>query len=437
MIDQPYLPIDLAIDPVGDLYAQTDGETVWRSMSSGQFLRSVQTSGARGVALDPASDHLLVTQEGSITKYRSDGTPLAEFGVDRVTNLGGITVGAAGLTRRPGRIRRRDSRGHPVWSARPGHGSRALARPLDDLRATRATLRGSIDPEGVTVAFRFACAQGEGAWHSGDAGALSGNGSEQPVSTTITGLSPATTYEFRLLGSNHDAAVAATPTPVATFTTPPALAPEVSLEAVDPDHRPLRPPLGLRRPQRRPDERPLRILHRSGRVGLHPHDRGRRRQRAGRGRGRPRPPRPRYGDLHPPARRERVHRPRDRHLLAPHRSGAPDPAHLPRRRSEDDHRDPACHLFGQRSPNHLPIRVRTRRPIRRAAPASGSDPGESGGSAPTTASEQIGGLTPGTTYHFRVLVRVPKEPSPAPIAPSPPCPQPVPTACQKAASTKR
>src|SRR6185436_5527406 len=91
--------------------------------------------------------------------------------------------------------------------------------PAGDLSGTSVTLNGSVDPNGaVTKAyFRYGLTTNYGGFTTTDI--LSATNGAQPVANGISGLTPLTTYHFRLVASNS----AGTTNGVnLTFTTPAA-----------------------------------------------------------------------------------------------------------------------------------------------------------------------------------------------------------------------
>ncbi len=71
------------------------------------------------------------------------------------------------------------------------------------LGATQATLKGSVDPEGAETKyyFEYGTSTKYGS-HTAEASAGEGSTSEK-VSTAVTGLTPDTTYHYRIVASNH------------------------------------------------------------------------------------------------------------------------------------------------------------------------------------------------------------------------------------------
>src|SRR5205814_10506520 len=69
--------------------------------------------------------------------------------------------------------------------------------------SSSATLNGMVNPNGLStnVHFEYGTTTGYGSSTTGQD--FSGS-TTQPVTETITGLSPDTTYHFRLVGTNND-----------------------------------------------------------------------------------------------------------------------------------------------------------------------------------------------------------------------------------------
>ena len=101
-----------------------------------------------------------------------------------------------------------------------------------EITSFSASLTGVIDPGNVTPGYHFLyglTSSYGSVWPEGLAGA--GVGSQQTVSQTLTGLTPATTYHFALSATNFGGGESASPD--ATFTTRPLVPPVVSTSAAE------------------------------------------------------------------------------------------------------------------------------------------------------------------------------------------------------------
>ena len=109
--------------------------------------------------------------------------------------------------------------------ARISPGPAAVTAPASDITATAATLNGSVRPNGQTTAlhFQYGPTTSYGS-RTPDAGAGSALASQR-VAAAVSGLSPGTTYHFRLVATNDSASNQGTDQ---TFTTAAPQAPSPS-----------------------------------------------------------------------------------------------------------------------------------------------------------------------------------------------------------------
>ena len=77
----------------------------------------------------------------------------------------------------------------------------AVTGAASAVTATTATLGGSVSPSKETTTYRFEYGETTGYGSLTPAGSISGNPTK-PVSATVTGLAPSTTYHFRLVATN-------------------------------------------------------------------------------------------------------------------------------------------------------------------------------------------------------------------------------------------
>jgi hypothetical protein len=205
-------PSGLAVDSAGNLFVQRQGGGgVYKyPFGLGEVEVSnptvVTTAGASGVAYDPASNHVYVALNTKVVEY--DATSLAtisEFGEGALTQTERLAIDSA-----TGRIYVADKGAGkknlavfspPVTVPTPGVGA------ATNVTGTKATLNGSVNPEGIEVEECF-FEYGETISYGDTApceGTIGEDSEPRPVSANISGLTAnGTTYHFRLVARNEN-----------------------------------------------------------------------------------------------------------------------------------------------------------------------------------------------------------------------------------------
>jgi len=198
----------LAVDSSHRLYV-TDaakGRTD-RYNAAGEWQATVD-DGSRGapsaIAADPTSGELDVLEAGplgqQITSFSSGGAAALEsFGAGHLTSPSAIAANHASGT---------------LYTADPAIAAverfTAFTAPTvsteasSAVTASQATLNGSINPEGVagTTTYRFDWGADSNYGNSTPETDSGGGSSSVPAAATISGLAPGSTYHYRLVGSN-------------------------------------------------------------------------------------------------------------------------------------------------------------------------------------------------------------------------------------------
>ena len=78
----------------------------------------------------------------------------------------------------------------------------ATTQNATNVTESSATLHGSVTPNGLSTSYEFQYGTSTGYGQTSSSGSVSGSNSSTAVSRTITGLSPNTTYHFRLVAEN-------------------------------------------------------------------------------------------------------------------------------------------------------------------------------------------------------------------------------------------
>jgi hypothetical protein len=234
-ITDPHLtkPSAIDLDSTGALYVVNGGlfeggETVVKFDAAGSFVSEIDAGQSLSVAVDRRTDHVYLggtLGNPGIVEFDADGNPLAEFGTGEgelnyaslVVNMdsGRIYGGAFGL---PG-------------SSVDFYGPDTIvpdvaAEPVADVQETTASLHGEVAPAGggdVTLcAFEYGLTAAYG--HRVACDQSLPIGGPTAVTAPLSGLTPSTTYHFRLIAANAGVSpyVKGVPnrTDDATFTTP-------------------------------------------------------------------------------------------------------------------------------------------------------------------------------------------------------------------------
>lgn len=107
----------------------------------------------------------------------------------------------------------------------------ATTGPATGVGAAEATLTGSVSPHGLQTSFFFAYGTTTAYGQETPKASAGGGAGAASVSASLTGLSPATTYHFKLVAENESGTVPGadetfTTAPIPSFEPPPPLAPD-------------------------------------------------------------------------------------------------------------------------------------------------------------------------------------------------------------------
>ncbi len=201
--------VGFSIDSSGDIYiglatSTNDGENpvagIGEFSSAGTLLtEAVDGEYAYGVAVDRSSDDVYIDHGTTVAAYGPSGSFIERFGSPQMQASQGIAVNAASGT---------------VYTSDVSSGSvemfTAFTVPdvrtgsASDLRETAATVNGTVNPDGLTVAscvFEYGTSSSYG--QEAECSPKPGSGSASlAVSATLSGLQSQTTYHFRLKVAN-------------------------------------------------------------------------------------------------------------------------------------------------------------------------------------------------------------------------------------------
>ena len=225
----------LAVDSSDNLYVTVGGESVGKFSSTGEKLEVFSRGGTSALAIDSATNNLFVDKASSIQEYGPFGEPFSEplttFPSEGLSGSDGIAVNADTGTvyatqREAGSVEIFDAVPFPVVGA----------EPVSNRAVSSVTLNGTVDPEGVEVTsceFEYGTEAGVYPQKEPCSHALPlTGGAPVPVSANLAGLTPDTTYHYRLLATNAGNLTEVTPDQ--EFTTRGAGISDESVENVEP-----------------------------------------------------------------------------------------------------------------------------------------------------------------------------------------------------------
>jgi hypothetical protein len=201
--------------------------------SGGEFQVTVDDGISRGtprsVAVDPLSGEVYVADDAGlfglqITHFSAGGASAiytfdaSDVGSD-VAGVRGMAVSGAGTV-----YTSDDSRPFVQRFAR-FDGPTVLTGSGSSLEARSVVLEGTIDPEGVASSYHFEYGTGPTFGSRTPDFAVGSGNVAVPASAPVTGLSPNTIYNFRIVGSNDSGSIVGTSGTFTTATAPPVVDP--------------------------------------------------------------------------------------------------------------------------------------------------------------------------------------------------------------------
>ena len=204
-------PCRIAFDSADNLYATMYLASVEKYDSTGTHLAQVDPEETLSVTVDPVTNHLFAAHNEHVSEYDATGAPVSIFGQ---ANLGASAYGVAVLSS-GNFVYVSDRTNQLVHVFGPLlHLPEAVSGAAGNVQNNAATIDGTVDPEGVTLGdCHFSLVEDAEFQTHGYANAVdiacipaapsipTGTGAV-PVSAELTGLSPFTTYHFRLSAAN-------------------------------------------------------------------------------------------------------------------------------------------------------------------------------------------------------------------------------------------
>ena len=204
----------LAFDAAGSLYAGSSVVEKYNPDGNGGFVADPDTpvfdaDWPEAVATDTRSGHVFVAHPSSaatpgISEYDSSGALVSEWGSDVVANAWGVAVNPAN-----GRVYVVDAATQVVDIFDSTFVLDVAVGAPTAVSPTGATLRGTVDPVGVQVTdchfdFGPTSAYGQSVPCDQTPAEIGAGNGPVAVSADLSGLTPGTTYHYRLSASNAD-----------------------------------------------------------------------------------------------------------------------------------------------------------------------------------------------------------------------------------------
>jgi hypothetical protein len=163
------------------------------------------TTGVTTVSVDPTSGHLYGAKGAEVVEYDVSGSSVKEVSDTHLAStVQGIAVdGESGNLY----LDRAEDPNVEVYAPLPPF-PEVISEAADEITPTEATLHGEVNPNGVPLsecAFEWGTTEGYGETapcESPDAAGVGEGSAFVPVHARISGLSPGTTYHFRLTAAN-------------------------------------------------------------------------------------------------------------------------------------------------------------------------------------------------------------------------------------------
>ncbi len=223
-------PSGLAVDGSHRVYvvdlACFGGGFVNRYSATGTFGATLDSAGgsAAAVAVDPVSDEVLVGMNPfsgappQVQGYVAGGGGLGQvFGAPQIGGFGGVAVNGTS-----GAVYVADNANTTVQHYTTFEGPTVTTTTATSVTRTSATLNGTIDPGGVSSTYHFEYGQ--------DTNYGSQTAESDPLTGTVaaatgsaSGLLPNTTYHFRIVGHNGSGSITGNDQTLTTAPAPPAL----------------------------------------------------------------------------------------------------------------------------------------------------------------------------------------------------------------------
>jgi hypothetical protein len=219
-------PTGLAVDGSHRLYVLDPCKgRVDRYSAAGVFVATVD-GGSQGapaaVAVDPSSGEVFVAESGpsglQVTHFTVGGVaPVQTFAAANVGSLAAMAVGPDST------VYMADNANSMVERFTAYEGPTVTTATASDLAPRSATLNGTIDPGGVAATYRYEYGLDTSYGSSTDDLDAGGGTGADPAPGPVTGLSPNTTYHYRIVGSNSSGSILGDDQTLTTVAAPPVI----------------------------------------------------------------------------------------------------------------------------------------------------------------------------------------------------------------------
>lgn len=216
-------PCHIAFDSSGNLYANLWQGAVQKYDPSGTYVGQVDAGPSYAVAVDRSNDHVYVDHGTDVAEYDASGTRVGTIGSGTLASSLGVAVDSSTGHPSSGHVVVSDQGSFlvDIWGAAiTQHLPNVTTGVPSNVGGTTATVSGLFDPDGLsgtTCAFEYGTDTSYGS-SVPCSPAPSGSG-VTAVHADLSGLTPGTTYHYRLTGTSADGTNTGLD---ATFTTPAA-----------------------------------------------------------------------------------------------------------------------------------------------------------------------------------------------------------------------
>jgi hypothetical protein len=221
-------PVGVVVDTAGDLYVNNFQNNIVKIDPTGhELLLDAEGSGSRAIAVD-SRDNVYVDNSTSVVVYDEIGKEINRFGEGGFAPSEGIAVNDE-----TGDVYVSDRSSHEIEVFSPVTVPTVTAGGSSEAKGTTAKVAGSVNPEGIEAHYlveygpcinnRLArCSESPYSERTTETALPEPSGTNpEPVAIELTGLSPETTYHYRLVGTNANGD---NPGEEATLTTGPVVA---------------------------------------------------------------------------------------------------------------------------------------------------------------------------------------------------------------------
>jgi hypothetical protein len=216
-------PCHFALDSSDNFYVNMWQAAVEKFDASGAYVGRIDDGPGFGVAVDRNTDHVLVNHVSEIVEHDAGGSVVTRFGSGRLSTATGVAVDSSTGNPRSGNVVVSDDGAHVVDLFGP-----LVTLSLPDVTTgvpsnvgpTSARISGIVNPNGSSITCSFEYGTDTSYGSSAPCSPAPGSGSgDVAVHADLSGLTPGTTYHYRLAATSADGTSNGSD---ATFTTPQA-----------------------------------------------------------------------------------------------------------------------------------------------------------------------------------------------------------------------